>query len=114
MLNINPILDDMILPISLIVSVVALLLLYVLRLRNYRLPVKYTAWQNEAQEIEDVTHDALVAAGSGYPTISIIIPAGQSSRDVTPLLDSLYAMDYSGKYEVIIADMGQNANIRDV
>ena len=114
MLNINPILDDMILPISLIVSVVALLLLYVLRLRNYRLPVKYTAWQNEAQEIEDVTHDALVAAGSGYPTISIIIPAGQSSRDVTPLLDSLYAMDYSGKYEVIIADMGQNANIKDV
>lgn len=114
MLNISPILDDMILPISLIVSVVALLLLYVLRLHNYKLPVKYAAWQDEAQEIEDVTHDALVAAGSGYPTISIIIPADESAHEISPLLDSLYAMDYSGKYEVILADMGQDANIKDV
>ena len=67
MLNINLSLNEMILPTSLALSVLALLLLYVLRLRNYKLPIRYAAWQNEAQEIESVTHDALVAAGSHYP-----------------------------------------------
>ena len=114
MLNINLSLNEMILPTSLALSVLALLLLYVLRLRNYKLPIRYAAWQNEAQEIESVTHDALVAAGSGYPSISIIIPVGENDPSPSELLDSLYAMDYSGKYEVIIADMGQNDKVKDV
>ena len=114
MLNINLSLNEMILPTSLALSVLALLLLYVLRLRNYKLPIRYAAWQSEAQEIESVTHDALVAAGSGYPSISIIIPVGENDPSPSELLDSLYAMDYSGKYEVIIADMGQNDKVKDV
>ena len=113
-------LDDYYMLVTLlIVASVALLLLYLLRLRHYNLLKKYAGWQNESQDIETATHDALqerderLAGDSGYPFISIIIPTNERDKELHALLDVLLKQQYLGAFEVVIADEDNRADLKE-
>ena len=101
------------------VAGVALLLLYVLRLRHYDLIKKYASWQNESQDVETATHDALqekdarLEGNYDYPFISIIMPTNEHDGELKPQLDALLRQQYRGEFEVIIADEDNRTELRD-
>lgn len=97
------------------VAAVALLGLYVLRLRRYALIKKYASWQREAEAVETATHESL-AAGVARASVfvSVVVPANERSADLRRLVDTLLAQKCARRFEVILADEDSCDEVRDV
>ena len=88
-----------------VVAGVALLLLYVLRLRRYSLLTKHASWQLEAQAVEQATHEALVSGRSEEASmLTIVVPVINEREPLNPLLQRLITQKYADAYEIIVAD----------
>lgn len=88
-----------------VVAGVALLLLYVLRLRRYSLLTKHASWQLEAQAVEQATHEALVSGRSEEASmLTIVVPVINEREPLKPLLQRLITQKYADAYEIIVAD----------
>lgn len=111
-------------------SALFLFLLWLFKWRHDTLAAKYARWQTEAQAIEVATHNALyklwpvrrrtraeraaVARGEQnadaadaqlpYPFVSIVVPAGNNTKELEYLLPRLLRMQYDGKFEIVVAD----------
>lgn len=97
------------------VAVVALLLLYVLRLRRYGLIRKYASWQREAEAVETATHESLAAGMAREGVfISVVVPANERSTDVQRLVEALLAQQCARRFEVILADEDCCDEVKDV
>ena len=109
----SSIFDDYGMSVALLVlAAVSLVLLYVSRLRHYKLLQKYADWQNEAQEVELATHDALHRGEgggtfSGYPFVSIIVPVNHFSTNIENLLHALFTQQYAGQFDVVLVEIGR-------
>ena len=98
-----------------IVAILALLLLYRLRLRRFRLLAKHAAWQLEAQAVERATHDALVEGRSDEEKmLTIVVPVANERDPLEPLLRNLIGQKYKGEYEIIVADQGHTAEVEEL
>ncbi len=97
------------------VAALALLCLYVLRLRRYRLIPKYASWQREAEEVETVTHESLTAGTARESVfVSVVVPANEHSAGLARLVDVLLAQKCGRRFEVILADEDSCDEVRDV
>lgn len=116
----SSIFDDYGMSVALLVlAAVSLVLLYVSRLRHYKLLQKYADWQNEAQEVELATHDALHRGEgggtySGYPFVSIIVPVNHFSTNIENLLHALFTQQYAGQFDVVLVDEEHTADMKEL
>lgn len=53
------------------------------------------------------------AAGSGLPTVSVVIPARNAETTIEACLDSVLSQDYAGRVEVIVADGSDGRALSD-
>lgn len=117
--NYSPIDDYYVLVILLLIAGISLWLLYLLRLRHYDLLKKYASWQNESQDIETATHDALQEkdarsdGGYDYPFVSVIVPTNERDKELKGLLEALLKQRYRGTFEVVIADEDNRSELKD-
>lgn len=99
--------------VALAVSAIALLLVYIFRLRRFKLVKKHASWQIETQEIEAATHEAISHDAEGnYPYISVVIPCNEQSADIQSLIANLLKQNYKGKFEIIVADESHSADLK--
>ena len=104
--------DEYILLLLCVVAGVALLLLYVLRLRRYSLLTKHASWQLEAQAVEQATHDALVSGRSEEASmLTIVVPVINEKDPLKPLLQHLITQQYADAFEIIVADESHSAEV---
>lgn len=98
-----------------LVAGIALLLLYWLRLRRFRLLAKHAAWQLEAQAVERATHEALVEGLSDEERVlTIVVPVVNERDPLEPLLRNLIGQKYKGEYEIIVADENHTVEIEEL
>ncbi len=101
--------------VALAVSAIALLLVYIFRLRRFKLLKKHALWQIEAQEIETATHEAISQDAEGnYPYVSIVVPCNEQSADIQLLINNLLKQSYKGKFEIILADESHSADLKAI
>ena len=106
---------DMSLLLLCVVAGVALLLLYWLRLRHFRLLAKHVAWQLEAQAVEKATHEALVEGRSDEERLlTIVVPVVNERDPLEPLLRNLIGQKYKGEYEIIVADENHSIEVEEL
>lgn len=106
---------DLCLLLLCVVAGVALLLLYWLRLRHFRLLAKHAAWQLEAQAVEKATHEALVEGRSEEERLlTIVVPVVNERDPLEPLLRNLIAQKYKGEYEIIVADENHSVEVEEL
>ncbi|MDE5646572.1 MAG: glycosyltransferase [Muribaculaceae bacterium] len=56
----------------------------------------------------------IVSPPEGWPGISVVVYCRDEASSLERLLEKLFAQEYEGKYEIIVANDGQNAGIGDV
>lgn len=106
---------DLCLALLCIVAGVALLLVYWLRLRRFRLLAKHAAWQLEAQAVEKATHEALVEGRSEQEKLlTIVVPVVNERDPLEPLLRNLIEQKYKGEYEIIVADQSHAVEVEEL
>lgn len=97
------------------VAIVALLLLYVLRLRRFSLLAKHAAWQVEAQAVEQATHEALVDGRTEEETLlTLVVPVLNEKDPLEPLLNNLINQKYNDSYEIIVADESHSTEVAEL
>lgn len=95
-----------------VVAGIALLSLYWLRLRRFRLLAKHAAWQLEAQAVEKATHEALIEGLSDEEKVlTIVVPVVNERDPLEPLLRNLIGQKYKREYEILVADENHTAEI---